>query len=50
MTKLAQAITSRYGISVGVRHDRKNQYILAIGARDLDNFRSIVLPYMEKSM
>ena len=50
ITKLAQAITNRYGIYVGVRHDRKNQYILAIGTKDIDKFRAIVLPHMEKSM
>lgn len=48
--RLAKAITERYSIHVGVRHDRNNQYILAIGAMDSDRFKTIVLPHMEKSM
>lgn len=47
---LAEGITMKYGIIVGVRHDRKQQYILAIGSLQIDKFRSLVLPYMEPSM
>lgn len=48
--RLALAMTSRYGIYVGVRHDRKGQYILAIGAKDVAKFREIVTPHMQDSM
>jgi len=47
---LAKAITLKYGINVGVRHDRKQQYILAIGSLEIEKFRTLVLPYMEPSM
>ena len=47
---LASAMSHKFGISVTKRHDRKQQYILAIGAKDIDKLRSIVLPFMEQSM
>lgn len=47
---LAEAIKLKYGINVGVRHDRKQQYILAIGSLEIEKFRILVLPYMEPSM
>jgi hypothetical protein len=50
VVRLAAAIESKFGITVGVRHDRKNQYILAIGSLNIDKFRAIVLPFMEPSM
>lgn len=50
VTRLAKAISEKYGIYVGVRHDRKDQYILSIGAKHVDKFKAIVLPFMEKSM
>jgi hypothetical protein len=47
---LANAISSKYGITVGVRHDRKQQYILAIGAKSLGKFRELVRPHMHETM
>lgn len=47
---LRAAIESKFGIHVGVRHDRKDQYILAIGALNIDKLRRLVLPFMKPSM
>ena len=47
--RLAEAIQHKFGIYVGVRHDRKGQYILAIGSLEIDKFRKLVLPFMEPS-
>lgn len=49
-TLLAAAIQSKYGIYVGVRADRNDQYILAIGALHIKAFQQLVLPHMEPSM
>jgi hypothetical protein len=48
--RLAQAIQNKFRIYIGVRHDRKDQYILAIGSLEIDKFRKLVLPFMEPSM
>lgn len=47
---LANAIRSKFDINVGVRHDRKNQYILAIGAKELTKFQELVREHMHDSM
>ena len=47
---IANAINIKFGIYVGVLHDRKDQWILTIGAKQLDSVREIVKPYFENSM
>jgi hypothetical protein len=48
--KLAEAINIKLNISVGVLHDRKDQWILTIGAKQLKLLREIVIPHFEPSM
>jgi LAGLIDADG DNA endonuclease family len=48
--RLALSIKSKLNIYVGVLHDRKDQWILTIGAKELDNLRTIVEPHFEPSM
>lgn len=48
--RLAAALWSKFGITAGVRHDRKNQYILAIGAKELTKFQELVRGHMHHSM
>lgn len=48
--RLAKAMTNRFGIVIGIRHDRKGQYILSIGSNDVVKFRELVTPYMQSSM
>jgi hypothetical protein len=48
--RLADAIQNKYGIYVGVRHDRNNQYILAIGAKEILKFQTLVAPHFHQSM
>lgn len=50
VARLAAAIEAKYGIIVGVRHDRKGQYILAIGAKELHKFQNLVSAHMHESM
>lgn len=50
VVRLASAIQSKFGITVGVRHDRKNQYILTIGAKELTKFQELVREHMHESM
>lgn len=47
---LANAINTKFGNYVGVLHDRKDQWILTIGAKQLDLLRNIVKPYFHPSM
>jgi hypothetical protein len=47
---LANAINTKFGIYVGVLHDRKNQRILTIGAKQLDLLRNIVSQHFHPSM
>jgi hypothetical protein len=47
---LAKAINIKFNIYVGVLHDRKNQWILTIGAKNLDLLRDIVSKYFHNSM
>lgn len=42
--KLAEAINIKLNIYVGVLHDRKDQWILTIGAKQLKLLREIVIP------
>lgn len=48
--RLAAAITTNLGIEVSVMHDRAGQYILTIGAQQLDLLRKVVGPHMHSSM
>lgn len=48
--RLAKVISSKFGIYVGVLHDRKNQWILTIGAKQLDVLRDLVKEHFDKSM
>jgi hypothetical protein len=48
--KLGKSINNNLGIYVGVLHDRKNQWILTIGATQLLKLQEIVVPYFEASM
>lgn len=50
MEILAESIRSNLGIYVGVLHDRKDQWILTIGAKQLELLRKLVSQYFEKSM
>lgn len=43
--KLAKSIELKLDIYVGVLHDRKDQWILTIGAQQLDKLRSLVKPH-----
>lgn len=47
---LQKAIQDNLGLYAGVLHDRKDQWILTIGANYLSKLREIVLPYFENSM
>lgn len=47
---LAKAIKIKFNIYVGVLHDRKNQWILTIGAKNLDLLRDTVSKYFQNSM
>ena len=47
---LANAINSRLDIYTGVLYDRKDQYILTIGAKQLSLLREICKPHFEQSM
>lgn len=48
--RLAKAIQSKLNIYIGVLHDRKDQWILTIGAKELNNLRAIVEPHFEHGM
>jgi ABC-type antimicrobial peptide transport system permease subunit len=48
--RIASAIQSNLNIYVGVLHDRKDQWILTIGAQQLDELRNLVSPHFEPSM
>ena len=48
--KLAEAINLKLGIYAGVLHDRKDQWILTIGAKQLNLLRETVKPHFEPSM
>ena len=43
--RIASAIQSNLNIYVGVLHDRKDQWILTIGAQQLDELRNLVSPH-----
>ena len=47
---LAEAIYIKFNIYTGVLLDRKDQWILTIGAKQLDLLREIVRPHFEPSM
>ena len=47
---LALAINNNLGIYTGVLHDRKDQWILTIGAKNLELLRNTVSPYFHFSM
>ena len=47
---LADAINAKLGIYVGVLHDRKDQWILTIGAKQLDLLRQTVSQHFDPSM
>jgi len=47
---LAEAINTKLGIYVGVLHDRKDQWILTIGAKQLDLLRQTVSSHFDPSM
>ena len=48
--RLAKSIQSNLDIYVGVLHDRKDQWILTIGALQLSKLRDIVKPHFDPSM
>lgn len=47
---LAEAIQAKLNIYVGVLHDRNDQWILTIGARQLELLRNLTSQYFEPSM
>jgi hypothetical protein len=47
---LAQSITIKFNIISGVTHDRNNQFIISIGASQLDLLRNIVATHFHASM
>jgi hypothetical protein len=50
VVKLQKAINQNLGIVVGVLHDRKDQWILTIGAKQIPKLQQLVSPYFEPSM
>jgi hypothetical protein len=48
--RLALAINDKFNIYSGVLHDRNNQWILTIGAKNLTNLRNIVSEHFHPSM
>ena len=48
--RLATIINIKLGIYVGVLYDRKDQWILTIGATQLSSLREKVQPHFEPSM
>ena len=48
--RLALAIQTKMDIYVGVLHDRKDQWIITIGSKQLSLLREIVSPHFESSM
>lgn len=48
--RLAKAINTKLNIYVGVLHDRKDQWILTIGAKQLNLLRETVSSHFEPSM
>jgi len=48
--RLATIINIKLGIYVGVLYDRKDQWILTIGAKQLSSLREKVQPHFEPSM
>jgi hypothetical protein len=44
------AINDKVGIYTGVLHDRKDQWILTIGAKNLELLRNTVYPHFHSSM
>ena len=50
VVKLQKAINKNLGIEVGVLHDRKDQWILTIGVKQLPKLQQLVSPYFEPSM
>jgi len=47
---LALAINNKLGIYTGVLYDRKDQWILTIGTKNLKLLRNIVSPHFHSSM
>ncbi len=47
---LASAIQSKYGIYTAVMADKKDQYIITIGARELSKLRALISQHMLPSM
>lgn len=47
---LGEAINKKFGIYVGILHDRRDQWILTIGAKQLDLLRQIVSIHFAPSM
>jgi hypothetical protein len=47
---LAEAIKTNLNIVTGVAHDRNDQWILTIGAKQMDLLRKLVSPYFHPSM
>ena len=47
---LALAIQTKLNIYTAILHDRKDQWILSIGAKNLDLLRKIVIPYFHLTM
>ena len=48
--ELSLAINKNLGIYAGVLHDRNDQWILTIGAKNLELLRNTVSPYFHSSM
>jgi hypothetical protein len=48
--RLATSINNKLNIYTAVLLDRKDQYILTIGAKNLENLRKIVTPHFHPSM
>lgn len=48
--RLAKSISTNLGIYTGVLYDRKDQWILTIGAKNLDLLRRTIIPYFHSSL
>lgn len=47
---LSNALNIRFGIYTAVLHDRKDQWIITIGSKQLDYLRKLISPYFHSSM
>jgi len=47
---LSKALNTKFGIYTAILHDRKDQWIITIGATQLDSLRNLVSPYFHPTL